>query len=337
MFFHQNICLVLPVFLWHARLAGLQEESDKHGLYVRTIAVQAMKSRSLLPRWLTSEHPLPWLFPVTSLLIVFGLYPVLYSLWLSFFKRNPATRKEKFLPSYNWKKLFADDRVWDAIEVTLTYALIALALQLILGMLIALLLDTDRKGFGVMRALMTLPLVVPPAVTGMMFLLMYDSSFGVISNSLYALNLLSPDAPILGTSSTALWGVIVADVWQWTPFMVLIMLAGLRALPREPFEAASIDGASGIQSFFYLTLPMMSKIIALAILIRGIDLFRIFDYVKVMTDSGPGTATETLTAYAGTIYFKSANFPYASAVALATLIVVLVVSSLFIKIFKIKF
>ena len=280
---------------------------------------------------------MPWLFPVTSLLIVFGLYPVLYSLWLSFFKRNPATRKEKFLPSWNWEKLLADERVWDAVQITFTYTLLALSIQLILGLAIALLLDTDKRGFGVLRALMTLPLVVPPAVTGMMFLLMYDSSFGVISNSLYALNLLSPSTPILGTGSTALWGVIVADVWQWTPFMVLIMLAGLRALPREPFEAASIDGASGIQSFIFLTLPMMSKIIALAVLIRGIDLFRIFDYVKVITDSGPGTATETLTAYAGTVYFKSANFPYASTVALATLILVLVVSSIFIKVFKVRF
>ncbi|OED38789.1 ABC transporter permease [Chromatiales bacterium (ex Bugula neritina AB1)] len=296
-----------------------------------------MPKRGWLPRWLTSEHPLPWLFPVTSLLVVFGLYPVLYSLWLSFYKRNPATRKEKFLPSWNWEKMLADERVWDAVQVTFTYAFIALFLQLLLGLLIALLLDSDRKGFGVLRALMTLPLVVPPAVTGMMFLLMYDSSFGVISRSLYALNLLSPTAPILGTGSTALWGVIVADVWQWTPFMVLIMLAGLRALPKEPFEAASIDGASSLQSFFFLTLPMMSKIIALAVLIRGIDLFRIYDYVKVMTDSGPGTATETLTAYAGTIYFKSANFPYASTIALATLILVLVTASLFIKIFKVRF
>ena len=296
-----------------------------------------MRGRLSLPRWLTSEHPLPWLFPVTSILLVFGLYPVLYSLWLSFYKRNPATRIETFSPSWNWNKLLSDDRIWDAVQITLTYVVSALVLQLVLGMLIALLLDSDKKGFGILRALMTLPLVVPPAVTGMMFLLMYDSSFGVISHSLYALNLLSPDAPILGTGSTALWGVVVADVWQWTPFMVLIMLAGLRALPREPFEAASIDGATGIQSFFFLTLPMMSKIIALAILIRGIDLFRIFDYVKVMTDSGPGTATETLTAYAGTVYFKSANFPYASTVALATLILILVVSSIFIKVFKVKF
>lgn len=296
-----------------------------------------MTKRIWLPRFLTSEHPLPWLFPVTSLLIVFGLYPVLYSLWLSFFKRNPATRREKFMPSWNWEKLLTDERVWDAVQITFTYAILALAIQLILGMAIALILDSDRRGFGVLRALMTLPLVVPPAVTGMMFLLMYDSSFGVISNSLYALNLLSPTAPILGTSKTALWGVIVADVWQWTPFMVLIILAGLRALPKEPFEAASIDGANSVQSFIYLTLPMMSKIIALAVLIRGIDLFRIFDYVKVMTDSGPGTATETLTAYAGTIYFKSANFPYASTVALATLILVLVTATIFIKIFKVRF
>jgi multiple sugar transport system permease protein len=293
--------------------------------------------RASMPRWLTSEHPFPWLFPVTSILIVFGLYPVLYSLWLSFFKRNPALRTEKFLPSWNWNKLLADDRVWDAVQVTFTYTGIALTIQLVLGLSIALLLDSDRRGFGVLRALMTLPLVVPPAVTGMMFLLMYDSSFGVISNMLYSLNLLSPSTPILGTGSTALWGVIVADVWQWTPFMVLIMLAGLRALPTEPFEAASIDGASFFQSFIHLTLPMMSKIIALAVLIRGIDLFRIYDYVKVMTEGGPGTATETLTAYAGTVYFKSANFSYASTIALATLIVVLVTASLFIKLFKVRF
>ncbi|MGH9807306.1 MAG: carbohydrate ABC transporter permease, partial [Terriglobia bacterium] len=112
---------------------------------------------------------------------------------------------------------------------------------------------------------------------------------------------------------------------------------GLRALPKEPYEAAAIDGATAVQAFFKLTLPMMSRIVAIAVLIRGIDLFRIFDYVKVMTDSGPGTATETLTSYAGIIYFKEANFPYASAIALFTLILVVVTSTLFIKIFKVRF
>ncbi|MEO1292692.1 MAG: sugar ABC transporter permease [Pseudomonadota bacterium] len=290
-----------------------------------------------MPRWLTSEHPLPWIFPATATLIVFGLYPILYALWLSMNRRHPITRENQWNPAWNWSKILEDERVWDAISVTYMYTGIAIVIQLALGLGIALLLDSDRKGFGLMRALMTLPLVVPPAVTGMMFLLMYNNSFGVISRSLHSLGLLSPDTPILATGSLALWGIIIADVWQWTPFMVLIMLAGLRALPKDPFEAAAIDGANAWQAFTRLTLPMLSKIIAIAVLIRGIDLFRVYDYIKVMTDSGPGTATETLTAYAGTIYFKSANFPYASTVAIVTLVLVIVTANVFIKIFRVRF
>jgi multiple sugar transport system permease protein len=292
---------------------------------------------SFLPkwRWLTSEHPFPWLLPAAALMIIFGIYPLLYALWLSLHKRNPVTRLNVFDPDYNWAKAFADPRVWDAIGRTFFYTGTALLIQLVLGLLIALLLDTDRKGYGVLRALMTLPLVVPPAVTGMMFLLMLDGSFGVLSRSLYAMGLWSPQFPILATSSSALSGVLLADIWQWTPFMVLIMLAGLRSLPKEPFEAAAIDGATAVQAFFRLTLPMMSKVIAIAVLIRGIDLFRIFDYVKVMTDSGPGTATETLTSYAGRIYFNG-DFPFASTLSLITLVLVIVTSSLFMKIFRVK-
>ncbi len=289
------------------------------------------------PRWLTSEHPLPWVMPVTATLVIFGLYPILYAIWLSLHRRHPVTRQNLFEPSWNWSRVFADERVWDAVSVTYLYTGVAIVIQLALGLGIALLLDSDRRGFGLMRALMTLPLVVPPAVTGMMFLLMYNNSFGVISRSLHSLGLLSPDTPLLATGSTALWAVLVADIWQWTPFMVLIMLAGLRALPKDPFEAAAIDGASPVQAFFRITLPMLSKIIAIAVLIRGIDLFRVYDYVKVMTDSGPGTATETLTAYAGTVYFKSANFPYASTIAIVTLFLVIITANIFIKIFKVRF
>jgi len=271
------------------------------------------------------------------MIVAFGVYPLAYALWLSFFKRNPVTRMHVFNPTWNWSKLITDDRVWGAIGHTYSYTIIALLIELGLGLAIALLLDSDRKGYGFLRALMTLPLVVPPAVTGMMFLLMLDGSFGVLSQGLVSLGLWSPLHPILATSGSALAGVLLADIWQWTPFMVLIMLAGLRALPKEPFEAAAIDGATASQAFFRLTLPMLSKIIALAVLIRGVDLFRIYDYVKVMTDSGPGTATETLTSYAGTIYFKNADFPYASTISIFTLVLVLVTSSIFIKLFKVRF
>ena len=293
--------------------------------------------RFALPRFLMSEHPFPWLFPMTAMLVMFGLYPLLYAIWLSLHRRNPVMRTETLNFTWNWVKMFADERVWGAIGHTYLYTGLACSIELVLGMMIALLLDTDRRGYGLLRALMTLPLVVPPAAAGMMFLLMLDGSFGVLSRGLYALHLWSPQFPILASARSALFGVLLTDIWQWTPFMVLIMLAGLRALPKEPYEAAAIDGATAVQAFIKLTLPMMSRIIALAVLIRGVDLFRIFDYVKVMTDSGPGTATETLTSYAGIIYFKEANFPYASAIALFTLILVVVTSTLFIKVFKVRF
>lgn len=289
-----------------------------------------------LPRWLTSEHPFPWLLPAGALMVVFGIYPLLYAVWLSLQRKHPVTRELVFKPDHNWGKLIYDERVWNALINTIIYTGVALVFQLVLGMLIALLLDSDRKGYGLLRALMTLPLVIPPAVTAMMFLLMLNGSFGVISRGIIATGLLPTGFSILGNANTAMAGVLLAEIWQWTPFMVLIMLAGLRSLPKEPFEAAAIDGANAFQTFFRLTLPMMSKVIAIAVLIRGIDLFRAFDYVKVMTDSGPGTATETLTSYAGRIYFGNADFPYASTVALLTLIIVIAVSATFMKFFKVK-
>ena len=289
-----------------------------------------------LPRFLTSEHPFPWLFPSAALMVIFGLYPLYRTVETSLYKKNMATRKMVFDPDHNWAKILFDERVWNALYNTMFYTGVALAFQLVLGMAIALLLDSDRRGYSILRALMILPLVIPPAVTAMMFLLMLNGSFGVISRGLIAIGLLPFNYSILGNASTAMAGVLLAEIWQWTPFMVLIMLAGLRSLPKEPFEAAAIDGASPVQCFFKLTLPMMSKVIAIAVLIRGIDLMRTFDYVKVMTDSGPGTATETLTSYAGRIYFGSANFPYASTIALFTLIVVIIASSAFISIFRVR-
>ncbi|WP_352128662.1 sugar ABC transporter permease [Mesorhizobium sp. dw_380] len=289
-----------------------------------------------LPRFMTAEHPFPWLAPITVMLLVFGIYPLAYSVWLSFHKRNVVSRQLDFAGFHQWARAFSDTRMWHALETTLIYTFIALAVQLALGILIALLLDTDRKGYGILRALMTLPLVVPPAVTGMMFLLMQDGSFGVLSFYVYALNLISPAQPILTQPVTALLAILLADIWQWTPFMVLIILAGLRALPKEPFEAAAIDGANGIQTFLRLTLPMLRKVIAVAVLIRGVDLFRIYDYVYIITAGGPGTATETLSFYAGRIYFTG-DFPYAATLSLIVLVVLIGVSNLFVKLFKVRF
>src|SRR5207248_5161922 len=125
------------------------------------------------------------------------------AVWLSLHKRNPVLRTNVFDPSHNWAKAFADPRVWHAMGDTFLYTGIAIVIELVLGLLIALPLDSDRKGYGLLRALMTLPLVVPPAVTGMMFLLMLDGSFGVLSRALYAMGLVSPQHPILATGGLA--------------------------------------------------------------------------------------------------------------------------------------
>jgi multiple sugar transport system permease protein len=300
------------------------------------IAFTARSRGFALPRFLTADSPVPWLLPITTMLVVFGLYPLFYSIWLSLHRRNVLTRHLDFVGGSQWARALSDQRMWHSLEITLTYTFVVLAVQLVLGMLIALLLDTDRRGYGLMRALMTLPLVVPPAVTGMMFLLMQEGSFGVLSFYLYGLGIISRSQPILAHPVTALMAIMLADIWQWTPFMVLIMLAGLRALPKEPFEAAAIDGASGVQSFFLLTLPMLRKVIAVAVLIRGVDLFRIYDYVYIITSGGPGTATETLSFYAGRIYFTG-DFSYAATLSLIIVIVLIGVSDLFVRLFKVRF
>ena len=286
----------------------------------------AIKLRGMV----SSDHPLPWLAPLIAMLTVFTIYPLIYNVWLSFHEYAPFKRRLVYVGWDNWVLLMADERFWESLIVTFTYFIVVLTVELVLGMLLALLLDSDEPGFGLLRALLTLTLVVPPAIVGMMFLLIQDPEFGVLSYLLEAVGIIDSTTPILATASTALAGVMLADIWQWTPFMVLIFLAGLRSLPPEPYEAAMLDGASAVQVFRRITLPLMSKVIAVAVLIRGIDLFRMFDYVFVMTSGGPGTATYTVSLYAWQQTFSFIKWGYGATISLVTLALVLAIANLFI-------
>jgi len=283
-----------------------------------------------------SDSPVPWLAPLVALLVVFTVYPLVYNIWLSFHEFVPKRRALEFVGFENWVQLWGDTRFWSAMGVTFVYFFVALFFQVTLGMGIALLLDAELPGFGMLRAVLSMTLVIPPAIAGMMFLLMQDPQFGVLTYFLSQLGILDQTSPILSTSSTALAGVLVVEIWQWTPFMVLIFMAGLRALPPEPYEAAMIDGASAYQVFRRLTLPMMSKVIAVAILLRGIDLFRVFDYVFVMTSGGPGTATYSMSYYAWQQTFTATNWGYGATISLVSLLIVIVMANVFISVFKIK-
>ncbi len=276
------------------------------------------------------DSPWIWLAPLIGMLAVFALYPLFYNIWLSFHEFVPRERGLEFVGGANWAKLWADPRMWGALWVTLLYTAIGLSIQVVLGMGIALLLDSDDPGFGVLRGLLTLTLVIPPAITGMMFLLMEDAQFGLIPYILRGIGIMDPTGQILADPSRALAGVLLADTWQWTPFMVLIFIAGLRALPPDPFESAMIDGASAWQIFTRLTLPMMGKVIAIAVLLRGIDLFRTFDYVYVMTSGGPGTATYTLSLYAWQQTFSFLNWGYGATLSLLALFIIVLAANVFV-------
>ncbi|WP_244486854.1 sugar ABC transporter permease [Aurantimonas sp. Leaf443] len=295
-----------------------------------------MSSSTLVRRSVISDHPLPWLMPLIAILLVFTIFPLFYNLWLSFHEYFPRRRSLNYVGMANWSQIVSDTRFWQALGVTFVYFIVALTIELALGMAIALLLDAEEFGFGFLRGLLTLTLVIPPAIVGMMYLLMEDPQFGVLSYFLQMVGALGPDTPILATPSLALAGVLFAEIWQWTPFMVLILLAGLRALPSEPYEAAQIDGASAFQTFTKLTLPMMSKVIAIAILIRGMDLFRAFDYVFVMTSGGPGTSTYTLSLYAWQQTFSFVKWGYGATLSLVTLAIIVVMANVFIKVAKVK-
>ena len=287
-------------------------------------------------RHISLDSPLPWLLPLIAVLLVFTIYPLIYNIWLSFHEYAPFKRKLVYVGGQNWQTLVEDARFWGSLSVTFTYFTVVLAIELVLGMLIALLLDHDERGFGTLRALLTLTLVIPPAITGMMFLLMEDAEFGILTYILESLGILDKQSPILANSATALAGIMLADIWQWTPFMVLIFMAGLRGLPIEPYEAAMLDGASVFQIFRKITLPLLSKVIAVAVLIRGIDLFRMFDYAFVMTSGGPGTATYVLGLYAWQQTFSFIKWGYGATISLVSLVMILIIANLFIKISRVR-
>ena len=285
---------------------------------------------------LSLESPLPWLAPLLAMLIVFTIIPLIYNIWLSFHEYHTFSRELRWVGGDNWRQLLGDDRMWEALTTTLFYFVVTLVIQTVLGMAIALLLDSDGRGFAFLRAVLTLTLVVPPAIAGMMFLLIEDPEFGVLTWLLNIFGILDRTTPILATASTALWGVILVDIWQWTPFMVLIFLAGLRSLPPEPYEAAMLDGASGWMIFRRITLPLMNKVIAVAVLIRGIDIFRMFDYVFVMTSGGPGTSTYTLSLYAWQQTFSFIKWGYGATLSLVTLAIILLIANLFIWLARVR-
>ena len=259
------------------------------------------------------KHLILW--PAVLVLLLIGVFPIVYTLIVSFQHITMMAEDTSFSGFINYARLFQDARLWGAIGHTLLFTAIALPIELVLGMAMALLFLDRMPGRQIFIALLVLPTVISPIIAGATWRLLFDNRFGPINQIL---------GWIWGEPVTILWtinplavypAIILCEVWQWTPFMFLILLAGLANVDQSQLEAAEIDGARYWRMFFKIVLPAIKPVLAIVLLIRALDLVRLFDIVWALTRGGPGTMTETISIYAYVQGFQQFETSYAAAMA----------------------
>jgi len=274
---------------------------------------------------LNKERYMPWLLVLPALIIVFGftLYPLFHAVYFSTRNTDLKTNIDDFIGVDNYRyALNYDSTLADSVIKTLMFAIGSLSIQMPLGLGIALLLNREIKGQRVFRAIITLPLVAAPIAIGQVWRYMYHYEFGVIK---YAVSLLFGTSPNwTADPNWAMVSIMIYDSWQWAPFVALILLAGLQSLPPEPYESATIYGASALQKFRYITLPKMRPLITLAAIFRIIDLLKTYDPIAAITWGGPGRATELISYYLYRVGFYYFWIGYASAISLLFLYAVII-------------
>lgn len=274
--------------------------------------------------------PYAFIMPAIILLLAITLVPLFMALDLSLKEFNLLyPDRAPFVGLANYIRALSDPRVWHSIKIAGWFTLGGVSIELLFGLAMALLLNRVFWGKSVVRALLLLPMILSPVAVGLIWRIFYDADAGMVNYLLKLLGL--PARAWLGLESTALAAVIATDVWQWTPFVFLVLLAGLEALPDEPYEAALSDGASKWQSFWYITLPLLRPVMAVALLIRAIDSLRSFDLIFIMTSGGPGMATETANFLTYLSGFKFYHIGYASTLSVLLTIIVTVLSMLLVR------
>jgi len=263
------------------------------------------------------------LAPTLCILGFVGLAPFFYVIYLSFFRYNVFSRIGMVYRGIdNFRELMFDPHFMHALRVGLTFVVFSCAIEIPLGLFLALLLSRKFVGKGVFRTIFTLPLAVAPLTIGSIWVLMTNPDMGPFP---YILRQFSFDYNIGYYSTQAFLTTVVMDVWHWTPFVTLALLAGLTALPREPFESALVDGAGKWQMLRYLTLPLLKPILLLVVFIRIMDSFKIFDEVWMLTSGGPGTATRYVSIHIVRLVLSEYEFGYGSSMSLFILYFTIVI------------
>ncbi len=265
-----------------------------------------------------------WVFALPSLITLGAVIavPLGFSLSVSFFAYtfiNPSF--SVFLGFENYMNAFSDPYFWNSLWVTLKFVVLVVSIEFTLGFIVALMLNRDIRFKGVYYTILTMPMVMSPVAVGLIWKMLLHPDLGVLN---YFLGLIGI-GPInwLGDPTMAFWSVLMVDVWQQISFMILLLLAGLVSLPKEPFEAATIDGASEFQKLFYITIPLMKPVILAAVVIRTIFAFRTYDLIYVLTRGGPGVSTDVLSYFIYRKTFMGLNLAEAAATSYVLLGVVL--------------
>jgi multiple sugar transport system permease protein len=271
------------------------------------------------------------LSPAILLLVLLGLYPGVYAIVISFFQFRGGVLGG-FIGLGNYARLVTDGHFWNSLRVLVAFAVCAVSLEFLLGFGLALFFSQELKLRALWRSFLIVPMIVTPVVVGLIWRLMLNPDTGVVN---YFVRLLG-FGPVewLSRPFPAFVSIVAVDVWNWTPFVFLVLLAGLESLPIEPFEAARMDGAGPMRIFLDHTLPLMRPSILIALLIRTMDCLRLFDQVFVLTGGGPGNATEVLSLYQYRIAFKYFDQGYAAASLFLLLIVVVLISQAYIRLLR---
>ena len=284
------------------------------------------ESRGFLGRRVTPHTIM--LAPALIVLAAVSIFPFVYLIYLSLTGALLGGSQVPFVGLKNWAHLISDPGVLHSWQVTLVFGVVGLASELFIGLGVALVFFQVPWGRNLFVTLFMLPIFVAPVVTGLLGRFMVNSSYGLYA---YWLQLLGLRLDILGNIKTAMPAVIAMDIWEWTPLITLIVLAGLQAIPVEALESAQVDGANGVQTFWYVTLPLLSPTLLVALLIRAMDILRYYDTIFITTGGGPADSTKIIGQRLYEIAFRFRQLGYAATIGLSMLLVTILLGRAFVR------
>jgi multiple sugar transport system permease protein len=278
----------------------------------------ARKISSFVDRRQALVYPAPAVIALFLIVVV----PIGYNLYLAFTKWTIGLGDPRFIGIDNFIELFRDDRVLNGLKVMIYFSGLSLTLELVLGLLIALYFHREFKGSEIVQAIYIFPFAATPVAVALIWRIMLNPEIGVLNYLLTSIGL--PGSLWISSAATVVPALVMVDVWKWTPMITLIVLAGLKSLPNDPYEAARIDGANTLQIFWYITLPLIRPVLIAALMLRSLDNLKEFDIIYTITQGGPGIASETLYLYSYKVAFGFFKAGYGSALMVVVFLIVLV-------------